>query len=443
MNTGEMFFQKEIETMNRREIASLQLDRLKRIVAYAYDNVPFYKEKFDKIGLKPSHIKTFKDYENVPFTTKDDFRTNYPYSLFAVPMDDIVRIHASSGTTGKPVVVGYTRKDLDIWSDVVARFIVSSGGRKSDIVQNAFGYGLFTGALGLHMGWEKIGATVVPISSGNTERQIMLMKDLKVTALIATPSYGLYMGETMLKMGLKPSDLSLKLGFFGAEASTKETHEQLRKIFGIKTNDNYGLTEVMGPGVAGECYLNDGMHIAEDHFYAEILNKETFAPMGENEYGELVITTLTKEGLPVLRYRTKDITRITKEPCACGRTMARMDKIVGRTDDMLIIRGVNVFPSQIEAVLMDMDEVGNSFEIIVDRIGFMDTIEVRIEINKEELLLDYGLLEKLRDKIHKKFKEVLHLDVKVQLVEPMSLQRFEGKAKRVKDLRKNKNTENI
>ncbi|MCI8434968.1 MAG: phenylacetate--CoA ligase [Clostridia bacterium] len=430
------FFQKDIETMPRRAIEALQLERLKAIVNYAYDNVPFYKRKLDAVGVKPSHIRTLKDVRLLPLTTKDDFRDNYPYGLFARPMRDIVRVHASSGTTGKPVVVGYTKNDLDVWSDIVARFIVASGGRSDDIVQNAFGYGLFTGALGLHMGWEKVGATVVPISSGNTERQIMLMQDLGVTALVATPSYGLYIGETMARMGVDPSALKLRLGFFGAEASTKETHEQLAKLLHITTNDNYGLTEVMGPGVAGECALKTGMHIAEDHFLAEIVDPDTFEPLPEGETGELVLTTLTKEGVPVLRYRTKDLTRIIKQPCPCGRTMARMEKVVGRTDDMLIIRGVNVFPSQIESVLMEMDEVANSYEIVVDRIGHMDSLEVLIEITDGKLLLDYGELESLREKIRARLRQVLQLDVKVKLVEPMSLKRFEGKAKRVRDLRK-------
>ncbi len=430
------FFQKDIETMPRRAIEALQLERLKAIVNYAYDNVPFYKRKLDAVGVKPSHIRTLKDVRLLPLTTKDDFRDNYPYGLFARPIRDIVRVHASSGTTGKPVVVGYTKNDLDVWSDIVARFIVASGGRSEDIVQNAFGYGLFTGALGLHMGWEKVGATVVPISSGNTERQIMLMQDLGVTALVATPSYGLYIGETMARMGVDPSALKLRLGFFGAEASTKETHEQLAKLLHITTNDNYGLTEVMGPGVAGECALKTGMHIAEDHFLAEIVDPDTFEPLPEGETGELVLTTLTKEGVPVLRYRTKDLTRIIKQPCPCGRTMARMEKVVGRTDDMLIIRGVNVFPSQIESVLMEMDEVANSYEIVVDRIGHMDSLEVLIEITDGKLLLDYGELESLREKIRARLRQVLQLDVKVKLVEPMSLKRFEGKAKRVRDLRK-------
>lgn len=431
-----MFFQEEIETMPRRELERLQTDRLKNIVGYAYDNVPFYKSKFDAIGLKPKHIQTLKDIEKIPFTTKEDFRDNYPYGLLAVPMSEIVRVHASSGTTGKPVVVCYTATDLEIWSDVVARFIIASGGRKTDVVQNSFGYGLFTGALGLHMGWEKVGATVVPISSGNTERQIMLMRDLKVTALVATPSYGLYLGEALAKMGLKPSDTSLRLGFFGAEASTKETHDQLQKLLGVSTNDNYGLTEVMGPGVAGECEYKCGMHIAEDHFYSEIIDEKTQAPRKEGELGEMVITTLTKSGMPVLRYRTKDLTKITYAPCKCGRTFARMEKVIGRTDDMLIIRGVNVFPSQIEGVLMEMEEVANSYEIIVDRVGYMDTIEVRVEITDGSLLLNYERLEALRENVRQRLRQVLQIDVKVMLVEPMSLQRFEGKARRVQDLRK-------
>ncbi|MDR2201828.1 MAG: phenylacetate--CoA ligase [Clostridiales bacterium] len=431
-----MFFQKEIETLQRSKLEQLQLERLKKIVAYCYDNVPFYTKKFDSVGLKPSHITSFKEFRNLPPTTKDDFRDNYPYGLLAVPMQKIVRLHASSGTTGKPVVVCYTKGDLDIWSDAVARFIVSSGGRSSDIVQNAFGYGLFTGALGLHTGWEKIGAAVIPASAGNTERQIMLMRDLKVTALVATPSYGLYIGETMREIGVKPSDLSLRLGFFGAEASTKETHAQLSALLGIRTNDNYGLTEVMGPGVAGECELKCGMHIAEDHFYAEIVDGETLKPLPDGDEGEMLITTLTKEGMPVLRYRTKDITRLNRDPCACGRTHARMNRVVGRTDDMLIIRGVNVFPSQIESVLMEMDGVGNSYEIIVDRVKHADTLEVLIEITDGSLLNEYAALEALRSKIRRRLREVLQLDVKVRLVEPMSIKRYEGKAKRVRDLRK-------
>ena len=421
--------------MPRKKLLELQLERLKRTVSYCYDNIKFYRDRFDAIGLKPSHIQTLANVKLIPVTTKDDFRDNYPYGLMAVSMDKIVRLHASSGTTGKPVVVGYTAHDLDIWSDVVARFLIASGGSEKDITQIAFGYGLFTGALGLHQGWEKIGATVVPVSSGNTERQIMLMKDFKVTALVSTPSYGLYIGETLQKMGVQKTELSLKRGFFGAEASTKETHDQLKSIFGITTNDNYGLTEIIGPGVAGECSVQDGMHLAEDHFLAEIVNKDTFEPLNEGETGELLITTVTKEGMPVLRYRTKDLTSITTEVCKCGRTGARMRKIIGRTDDMLIIRGVNVFPSQIEAVLMEMTEVANSYEIVVDRQGFMDTLEVKIEITDGKLLFEYSALERLRNKIREKLRSVLQLDVTVRLVEPMSLKRYEGKAKRVTDLR--------
>ncbi len=430
-----MFFQKEQETMPRRALEALQLQRLKVVVAYCYDNVKFYRDKFDAIRLKPSHIRSLADVKLLPVTTKDDFRDRYPYGLLAVPVDKIVRLHASSGTTGKPVVVGYTKNDLEIWSDVVARFLVAAGADHRDIAQISFGYGLFTGALGLHMGFEKIGATVVPVSSGNTERQIMLMKDLRVTSLISTPSYGLYIGETMQNMGVKRSELALKRGFFGAEASTKEMHDELKRIFGIVTNDNYGLTEIIGPGVAGECSAQDGMHIAEDHFLAEIVDRETFEPLPEGETGELLLTTITKEGMPVLRYRTKDLTCITKEVCKCGRTSARMRKIIGRTDDMLIIRGVNVFPSQIEAVLLAIPEAGSSYEIVVGRQGFMDTIEVKVEITEGNLLLDYGLLERLRNRIRAKLKSALQLDVSVRLVEPMSLKRFEGKAKRVTDLR--------
>lgn len=429
------YFDKTAETMPLSKKKELQLSRLKNIVNFAYDKVPFYRSKFEEIGLKPSHIQSLKDIAKIPFTTKDDFRDTYPYGLLAVPLRDIVRIHASSGTTGKPIVAGYTKNDLNIWSEIVARFLVASGGSEDDIVQISFGYGLFTGALGLHQGWERIGATVIPISSGNTERQIMMMKDLKATALVSTPSYGLYIAETLYKIGYTKDDIFLRLGYFGAEASTKETHEQLQKLLNVKTCDNYGLTEIIGPGVSGECSYQTGMHIADDHFYPEILDKNTFEPLNDGEYGELVLTTLTKEGMPILRYRTKDITRLIPDVCPCGRTTVRMDKIKGRTDDMLIIRGVNLFPSQIEAVLMSMDEVGNHYEIVVQRENFLDTIEVKIEVMDEKLLFNFSMLEALRKKVHDKLYTTLQLDVRVKLVEPLSLKRFEGKAKRVLDLR--------
>ncbi|MDE6967914.1 MAG: phenylacetate--CoA ligase, partial [Clostridia bacterium] len=416
-----MFFDSKIERMGRSEMRALQLDRLKKIVKYAYEKVPFYTKKFDEIGLKPEDIQTLEDIKKIPYTTKADLRDNYPYGLLAVPMDDIVRVHASSGTSGKPTVVAYTKNDLDMWSDCMARLIVAAGGRKSDIVQICFGYGLFTGALGLHQGWEKIGATVIPASSGNTERQVMLMKDLKATALVATPSYGLYISEVMERMGIKKEDINLRIGLFGSEASSPEMHKELQDKLGVFPTDNYGLSEIIGPGVAGECEFKCGMHINEDHFYPEIVDKESLEPLADGEWGELVITTLTKEGLPMLRYRTKDITRLITEKCECGRTTTRMDRIQGRSDDMLIIRGVNVFPSQIEGVLMSIPEIGGNYEIIVERIGHMDKLTINVEV-KDVLLLDnYSKLEDLVKKVKQKLKVVLQIDAVVRLVEPQSL----------------------
>ena len=428
-------FSPEIETINRKKLRELQLERLRHIVAYAYDNVPMYKRRFDEIGLKPSHIRTLKDIELIPYTTKDDLRDNYPFGLFAVPMKKIVRLHASSGTTGKPVVGGYTRADLDNWSDCIARLLVMAGATEEDIFHVAFGYGLFTGGFGLHYGIEKLGAAVVPVSSGNTERQLMLMKDFGATALVATPSYAMYLAETAKREGIL-GDLKVRLVCMGAEASTSEMHTALQEMLGAFPTENYGLTEVGGPGVAGECREKAGMHINEDMFYAEIVDTEHNRVLGEGEKGAMVITTLTKEGMPVLRYRTKDITSVTYEPCKCGRTLARMARVVGRTDDMLIIRGGNVVPSQIESVLMGMKELGKTYEIVVDRVNYMDTLEVRVEVDDAGLLTDYSKLEELVAKIRHALRVVLQLDVKVRLVEPFSIKRAEGKVKRVIDLRK-------
>ena len=427
-------FSPEIETAKREDIRALQLERLKKIVAYAYERVPMYRQRFDAIGLKPEHIRTLADIRHIPYTTKDDLRDHYPYGMFAVPMKKIIRLHASSGTTGKPVVNGYTRKDLDDWSTCIARILTMAGATDEDIFHVAFGYGLFTGGFGLHYGVEKLGATVVPVSSGNTERQIMLMKDFGATALIATPSYAMYLAETAKKLGVL-GDLKIRLVCMGAEASTAEMHEALRQLLGAFPTENYGLTEVGGPGVAGECREKAGMHINEDMFYPEIVNIEQNKVLGEGELGEMVITTLTKEGMPVLRYRTKDITSITYEPCKCGRTTARMSRVVGRTDDMLIIRGVNVFPSQIESVLMAMPELGKTYEIVVDRKNYMDILEVHVEVGDANLLTDYSKLDALVEKVRHNLRVVLQLDVKVKLVEPFSIRRAEGKVKRVTDLR--------
>lgn len=430
-----MFYDARHETMPESKMRELQLTRLKFIVGYAYDKVKLYRDKFDKIGLKPSHIQTLKDIEKIPFTTKDDLRDNYPYGLMAVDLRDIVRVHASSGTTGKPIVVGYTRADMDMWTDCVARLITAAGGTDRDIVQISFGYGLFTGALGLHQGWEKIGATVVPISTGNTERQVMIMKDFLVTTLISTPSYALYLAETMEKLGISKDEMKLRLGMFGSEASTAEMHAEIQNRLGLFPTDNYGLSEIIGPGVSGECDRKAGMHINEDHFYPELFDVEKNKAVEDGADGELILTTLTKLGMPILRYRTKDITSFNREKCGCGRTTVRMSRIKGRTDDMLKIKGVNVFPSQIESVLVGMPEVGSHYEIIVHRDGYMDSIEVDVEMRDDRLLHDYGELEKLQEKVRHNIKTVLQIDVRVKLVEPLSLKRFEGKAKRVVDLR--------
>lgn len=427
----------KIEQMSRDEMTALQTERLAKAVSYAYERVPLYKKRFDEIGLKPNDIKELSDIIKIPFTVKTDLRDNYPYGLLAVPMTDIVRVHASSGTSGKPTVVAYTKGDLDMWSDCMARLIVAAGGNKDDIVQISFGYGLFTGALGLHQGFEKIGATVVPASSGNTERQVMLLKDLGVTALVATPSYGLYIAEVMDKLGITKDEMKLRIGLFGSEASSPEMHAELQERLGLIPTDNYGLSEIIGPGVSGECLSKCGMHINEDHFYPEIVDPNTLKPVVDGEWGELVLTTLTKQGMPMLRYRTKDITRLLRERCECGRTLVRMDKIQGRSDDMLKIRGVNVFPSQIEGVLLNIPELGGgNYEITVTRDGHMDKLEIRVELRDTSLIDDFSALESLVNKIKHNLKTVLQIDAVVKLCEPLSLKRYEGKAKRVIDLRK-------
>ncbi|MDI9487659.1 MAG: phenylacetate--CoA ligase [Bacillota bacterium] len=432
-----MIFDKKYETMKREDMQKLQLKRLKKIVKYAYDTIPFYKKKYNEAGFNPESIKSLDDIRRIPFVVKDDLRDAYPYGLLAVHTDNLIRIHASSGTSGKPTVVAYTKKDLDMWSDCCARIIVAGGGSSKDIVQISFGYGLFTGALGMHQGYEKLGATVIPASSGNTQRQIMLLKDLKATALVSTPSYALYIGEMIEKLGYKKEDFNLKLGFFGSEASSVEMHKEIQKKLGVFPTDNYGLSEIIGPGVSGECMEKDGMHVNEDHFYPEVLNPDTLEPVKEGEYGELVLTTLTKEGMPIIRYRTKDITSLNYQPCKCGRTTVRMARLRGRTDDMLIVKGVNVFPSQIESVLMDMPEIGGQYEIVVTRDEhYRDTLEVKVEVADALLITDFKNLELLRDKVRNNLRSTLQIDANVKLVEPLSLKRFEGKSKRVTDLRK-------
>jgi phenylacetate-CoA ligase len=432
-----MFFQKDIETMPRKQLEELQLKRLKWMVGYCYDNVPFYQKRLKEAGVTADKIKSLSDLQYIPFTTKDDIRDTYPFGLFAKPLKEITRIHASSGTTGKPTVVGYTKNDLNNWSDCVARLCMAVGVTDDDIVQISFGYGLFTGALGLHYGLEKIGATVIPASSGNTQKQVMLLKDFGVTALVSTPSYALYMSEVAKEEGISLDELKLKTGLFGSEGCTLEMRSQIEKAFNLFATDNYGMSELMGPGVSGECIFRNGMHINEDHFIPEIINPETTEVLDKGETGELVITTITKEGIPMLRYRTKDITRLNYEPCECGRTHARMDKIKGRSDDMLKIRGVNVFPSQIESVLVGMDHIGPHYQLVIRREGFMDTLEVRVELIDGSLLEQYGELEKLQSRIRSKLRTVLGIESKISLVEPKSIERFQGKAKRIIDLRNN------
>ncbi|MDD4744830.1 MAG: phenylacetate--CoA ligase [Eubacteriales bacterium] len=425
----------QAEQLPAREMASLQLERLQRVIRHAYDHVPFYRERLAADGLEPESFRSLKDLERVPFTVKTDLRDHYPFGLFAVPQQQIVRYHSSSGTTGKPIVVGYTRADMENWVDCCARVAAAAGVTSDDTCQISFGYGMFTGGFGMHAGIERIGAGVVPISSGNSERQLMFMQDFGTTVLVATPSYVLHLTEVMKSLGIDSKDLKLRVGLFGGEGHTPEMRKLIEERLGIIDTQNYGLTEVMGPGVSYECLENCGMHINEDHFYPEIINPDTGEVLPEGEEGELVLTTLTKEGIPMLRYRTKDITRLTREPCRCGRTNVRMDLVRGRTDDMMIIRGVNVFPSQIEAVLMTIQGIGPHYQIIVTTEQFMDRLEVQVELIDGQRLERYGQLQQLIGEIRQKIRTVLQIDVKVTLLNPQTLERTAGKAKRVVDLR--------
>jgi len=421
--------------MSRQEIETLQLERLKHQVQYCMDNVPFYHKRLTEAGVTADKIKTLSDIQYIPYTTKADIRDNYPYGLFAKPMKEIVRIHASSGTTGKPTVVGYTRNDLNNWSDCVARLCAAVGVNDNDIAQISFGYGLFTGALGLHYGLEKLGCAVIPVSSGNTQKQAMLLKDFGTSVLISTPSYAMYMSEVAHEMGISNDELKLRIGLFGSEGCTDALRDKIEKGFGLFSTDNYGMSELMGPGVSGECEYRCGLHFAEDHFLPEVINSETGEVLPRGEKGELVVTTLTKEGIPLLRYRTKDITRIHYEKCKCGRTHARMEKVQGRSDDMLKIRGVNVFPSQIESVMANIEGISPHYELILTRKNYTDYLEVRIEIIDESLLEKLENLEKLQKEASDKLKTVLGIQAKVTLVAPKSIQRYEGKAKRIIDKR--------
>ena len=429
----------EVETYSREKLEEIQLERLKETVNRVYEKVLPYRKKMDEMGVKPEDIKSLKDLSKLPFVTKQDLRDNYPFGLFAVPKEELVRIHASSGTTGKPTVVGYTQGDLETWTECVSRIACMGGASKSDVSQICFGYGMFTGALGLHYGLENIGSTIVPSSTGNSEKQIMYMKDFGTTLLVATPSYALRLAEIARSMGVDPTkDLSVKIALVGSELLTEAMREEIHKYWGedVLVTSNYGMSELMGPGVSGECEYLDGLHINEDFFIPEIINPETGEVLPVGEQGELVITCIKKEGLPLIRYRTKDITRLIYEPCKCGRTFVRMENLSGRSDDMLKIRGVNVFPSQIEEVILSFNELGPHYEIVVEREGYLDKLTVKVELNVETD--SFKVLETLANSVKNKLRIILGLDAKVTLVSPNTLQRFEGKAKRVKDLRSTK-----
>jgi phenylacetate-CoA ligase len=430
-----MIWNEKIECAPKEDIQAIQLARLKSTVERCYHNVAHYRKKLDAAGVKPDDIKSLDDIRRIPFTVKDDLRDNYPFKLFAVPMKDVVRVHASSGTTGKPTVVGYTKADVDMWAECIARLACAAGATPDDIAQITFGYTLFTGAFGLHYGLEKLGATIIPISGGNSERQLNIMQDFGSTLLVGTPSYALYLAETAKKMGIDTKKLPLRLGMFGGEGHTEEMRREIEQAWDILATENYGLSEIIGPGVSGECHVKQGMHICEDHFYCEIVDPDTLEPVPAGEKGEMVITALSKEALPILRYRTKDITWLIPEKCECGRTSMRMAKVQGRTDDMLIIRGVNVFPSQIESVLLGIDDIGPHYEIIVRKDGYMDKIEVLVEVADASLIEKFSALEALEKKIKHALYTVLNIGADVKLVEPQTLKRFEGKAKRVTDLR--------
>ena len=430
-----MIFDEELETMPRLALESLQLHRLQKQIANVYNKVPYYATKMDEAGVRPTDIKELTDINKLPFTTKEDLRKNYPFGLFTVPMEEVVRIHASSGTTGQPTVVGYTKQDIKMWAGLMARSLAAAGAKPKDIVHNAYGYGLFTGGLGAHYGAEKLGATVIPISGGNTKRQIQIMKDFGSTVLLCTPSYALNMAEAMIDQGVNLNDLSMRVGIFGAEPWSEAMRLQIEKQLGIKAIDIYGLSEIIGPGVAIECQEEqNGLHIMEDHFLPEIVDPDTFESLPSGEKGELVFTTLTKEAFPMIRYRTKDFSRLITDECSCGRSFYRMEKVTGRSDDMMIIRGVNVFPSQIEEILISVKGVEPHYMIIVNRKGSLDTLEVQVEVSN----LFAGEIKKLEATtklIQKEVKERLGVSCKATLVEPKTILRSEGKAQRVIDNR--------
>lgn len=427
---------KTYESMPREEMRRVQSERLINTVKRIFHNVPHYREKMVQKGIEPGDIKSVDDLKHLPFTYKQDLRDTYPYGLFATPMSEIVRIHASSGTTGRQTVVGYTRKDIDTWSEVMARTLANAGATKESFIQVAYGYGLFTGGLGTHYGAERIGASVIPISGGNTKRQLQIMKDFGTTILACTPSYALFMAEELEEAGIKKGDLKLHAGVFGAEPWTENMRKEIEDRLGILAIDIYGLSEIIGPGVASECCLKKGLHIQEDHFIPEIIDPITEEVLPAGSKGEIVFTTITKEGLPLLRYRTRDISTLNYDICECGRTTMRMSKVSGRTDDMLIIRGVNVFPSQIESVLLEIGETAPHYLLIVDRVENLDNLEVWVEMNQEMFSDEIRKIEDVEKKIRREIESTLGISAKVKLVEPKTIERSEGKAKRVIDKRK-------
>lgn len=424
------------ETMPREELEALQLRRLKSMLEKVYYNVPFYQNKFNGAGVRPENIRSLDDIRRLPFTEKQDLRDNYPYGLFAVPRDNVVRVHASSGTTGKATVVGYTQRDVNNWAELMARSLMCAGCRRSDIVHNAYGYGLFTGGLGMHYGVERLGATILPVSGGGTRRQVMLMNDFGSTVLCSTPSYALFLSESIREAGLDIADLKLHTGIFGAEPWSENMRAEIESKLQIKALDIYGLSEIMGPGVGIECSdAQDGLHVWEDHFLVEIIDPETGEPLPPGELGELVVTTLAKEAQPLVRYRTRDMTRINEIPCKCGRTHRRIERIRGRSDDMLIIRGVNVFPQQIEAILLETQGITPHYQLILSREGSLDILEVKVEVDEKLFSDEIKYLQRIEGKIRKNIKEFLGVTAKVTLSEPRSIERSEGKARRIVDLR--------
>ncbi|HOO84721.1 MAG TPA: phenylacetate--CoA ligase [Prolixibacteraceae bacterium] len=431
-----MIWNEKIECATRNEMTAIQSERLVATVKRVYHNIPYYRKKMQEAHLTPADIQSIDDLHKLPFTTKTDLRDSYPFGSFTVPMSEIVRVHASSGTTGRPTVVGYTRNDINMWSENVTRALCMAGVHQTDIVQVAYGYGLFTGGLGIHYGTENLGATVIPISGGNTKKQIQLMQDFGSSVICCTPSYALYIAEVMKEMGIEPESLKLRVGIFGAEPWSESMRKEIEEKLKIKAIDIYGLSEIVGPGVSCECEHQVGMHINEDHFLPEIINPETLEPMAPGEVGELVFSTITKEGIPLLRYRTRDLTRLIYDKCACGRTLVRMEKCKGRSDDMLIIRGVNVFPSQIESVLLEMSETEPHYMLIVDRADNLDTLTVQVEVQEQFFSDDIRSLQNLTKKIKNNIESTLGVSVIIQLVEPKSIQRSEGKAQRVIDRRK-------